>query len=195
MDVDLLKQLTEEDPQLVTWNSVELLRCSHTAIERHLNELDKTCRYGICIPHELSSHQLRHSLDTCMGLMTSHRNYEWLRTLITGDEKRVLYINCTHKRQWLSAGRTGVTTPKTNSYPKKGMLSMWCGVKGIIRWDILPNDYIINADLYYQQKDRITEKSQREYESCHKCPLENVPYVKMSFILELKDFIKNMSKT
>jgi hypothetical protein len=29
----------------------------------------------------------------CIDLMTSHRNDQWLRNLITGDEKWVLYIN------------------------------------------------------------------------------------------------------
>ena len=57
--------------------------------------------------------------------MTSHRNYQWLRNLITGDEKWVLYINCTHKRQWLSPGQTGVATPKVDLHPKKVMLSVW----------------------------------------------------------------------
>ncbi len=60
-----------------------------------------------------------------VDLMTSHRNYQWLRNLITGDEKWVLYINCTHRRQWLSPGQTGVTTPKADLHPKKVMLSVW----------------------------------------------------------------------
>jgi hypothetical protein len=30
-----------------------------------------------------------------MELMTSHRNYQWLHNLITGDEKWVLYVNYT----------------------------------------------------------------------------------------------------
>jgi hypothetical protein len=36
-----------------------------------------------------------------MELMTSHRNYQWLRNLITGDEKWELYVNHMRKRQWL----------------------------------------------------------------------------------------------
>jgi hypothetical protein len=39
---------------------------------------------------ELSPHQLQHRLDSCLDLMTSCRNYEWLHNRITGDEKRVL---------------------------------------------------------------------------------------------------------
>ena len=43
-----------------------------------------------------------------MDLLTSHRNYEWLRNLVTGDGKCLLYINYAHKRQWVSVDQTGL---------------------------------------------------------------------------------------
>ena len=56
-------------------------------VEKHLNELGKKLRYEVLTPHELSSHQLRHRVDVYTDFMTSHRNYQWFRNLITGDEK------------------------------------------------------------------------------------------------------------
>ncbi|CAM4772371.1 unnamed protein product [Rotaria magnacalcarata] len=76
LDVDLLKQLIEEDPPLTLRCLAEQLGCSHTAMEKHLNELGKTWKYGVWIPHELSPHQLQHRVDACMDLMASHRNYQ-----------------------------------------------------------------------------------------------------------------------
>jgi histone-lysine N-methyltransferase SETMAR len=127
-------------------------------VEKHLKELGKTWKYGVWIPDELSSHQLQQRVDVCMDLITSHRNYQWLSNLITGDEKWVLYINYTRRRQWLSAGQTGVATPKTDPHPKKLMLSVWWGIKGVILWEILPNGCTITADPYCQQLDRVAEK-------------------------------------
>ena len=158
VDMDVLKQLIEEDPRLTTRCLAEGLGCSHITVETHLHELGKTWKYGVWIPHELSPHQLQPRVDSCMELMTSHRNYQWLRNLITGDEKWVLYINYTHKRQWLSAGQTGAATSKTDPHSKKVMLSVWWGVKGIIHWELLPNGYTITADLYCQQLDRLAQK-------------------------------------
>jgi hypothetical protein len=89
--MNVLKQRIEEDPRLTTRCLAERLGCSHTAVEKHLNELGKTWKYGVWIPHELSPLQLQHRFDACMELLTSHRNYEWLRNLITGDEKWVMY--------------------------------------------------------------------------------------------------------
>jgi histone-lysine N-methyltransferase SETMAR len=158
VDMDFLKQLIEEDPRLTLRCLAEQLGCSHTTVEKHLNELGKTWKYGVWIPHELSSHQLQQRVDACMDLITSHRNYQWLSNLITGDEKWVLYINYTRGRQWLSAGQIGVATPKTDPHPKKLMLSVWWGIKGVIYWEVLPNGYTITADLYCQQLDRVAEK-------------------------------------
>jgi hypothetical protein len=66
LDVDLLKQLIEEDPRLTLQCLAEQLGCSHTGVEKHLKELGKTWKYGVWIPHELSPHQLQHRVDACM---------------------------------------------------------------------------------------------------------------------------------
>jgi hypothetical protein len=39
------------------------------------------------------------------------------------------------------------------------MLSVWLDINGIIHWQMLPNGYIITADVYWQQLDRIAENS------------------------------------
>ena len=97
-----------------------------------------------------------------MDLTTSHRNYEWLRNLITGDEKWVLYVNHTRRRQWLSVGQTGVATPKPDLHPQKVMLCVWWGMKGIAHWEILSNGCTITADLYCQQLNRVAEKLKKK---------------------------------
>ncbi|CAF0812073.1 unnamed protein product [Adineta ricciae] len=104
--MDHLKRLIEEDFKLTSRCLAEQLGCSHTTVEIHLHELGKTWKYGVWIPHDLSPHQLLYRVDAYMELMTSHRNYQWLGNLIIGDEKWVLYINCTRKRQWLGARQT-----------------------------------------------------------------------------------------
>jgi histone-lysine N-methyltransferase SETMAR len=158
VDLDVLKQLIEEDPRLTTRCLAERLGCVHATVETHLKELGKTWKYGVWIPHELSPRQLQLRVDACMELMTSHRNYQWLHNLITGDEKWVLYVNHTRKRQWLGAGQTGVATPKNELHPMKIMLSVWWGVKGTIHWEILPAGCTVTADLYCQQLDRVAAK-------------------------------------
>ncbi|CAF1539266.1 unnamed protein product [Adineta ricciae] len=52
VDVDLLKQLIEQDPRLTLRCLAEHLGCSYVAVEKHLIELGKTWKYGVWIPHE-----------------------------------------------------------------------------------------------------------------------------------------------
>lgn len=155
LDIDKLKALIEEDPRLTTRCLAERLGCSHTTIENHLSNLGKTCKYGLWIPHELTSGQLNRRVDTCLELLSAHRNFEWLTNLVTGDEKWVLYVNHTCKRQWLGKGETGIPTLKDELHPKKVMLSVWWGIRGIIHWELLPKGSTITADLYCQQLERV----------------------------------------
>ena len=67
VDVDHLKQLIEQDPRLNSRCLTEQLGCSHTAVEKHLNELGKTWKYGVWIPHQLSPHQLQCRVDASHG--------------------------------------------------------------------------------------------------------------------------------
>ena len=117
--MELIKQLIEEDPRLTSPYLAEQLGCSHAPVEKHLNELGKTWRYWVWIPNELSPHQLKYRVDVSIDLMTSHRNYQWLRNHIIGDEKWVLDINYKHRRWWLSAGETGMATPKSDRHPNE----------------------------------------------------------------------------
>ena len=127
LNVDLLKQFIEEDPRLTLRHLAEQLECFHTVVEKHLNELGATWRYGVWILHELSSHHLQYRVDACMDLTTSHCDYQRLRNLITGDKKWILYINYTHRCQRLCADEIGTATPKNDQHPRKVILSEFGG--------------------------------------------------------------------
>jgi histone-lysine N-methyltransferase SETMAR len=95
-----------------------------------------------------------------MELLTSHPNYEWLHDLISGNEKRVVYVNHTRKRQWLGVGQSDIATPKSYLHAKMVMLSVWCGVRGVIHWELLPTGSTVTADVYCEQLDRVAAKLQ-----------------------------------
>ncbi|CAF1343343.1 unnamed protein product [Adineta ricciae] len=52
-------------------------------------------------------------------------------------------------------------------HPKKVMLSVWWGMRGIIHWELLPNGYTITADLYWEQLDRIVQKLKRKQDQIY----------------------------
>ena len=141
IDLDLLKQLIEQDPRLTTRCLAEQLECSYTTVQKHLGDLGKTWKYGVWIPHELSPYQLQSRADVC--------------------------VNHTRRRQWLGSGETGVPTPKMDLHPQKVMLSVWWGIKGIIHWEFLPPGCTITAATYCQQLDRVAQQLQRKQNRIH----------------------------
>ena len=159
-NLEILKQLIEEEPRSTVRCLAERVGCSHTAVEKYLHDLGKTWKYGVWIPHELTPHQLQTRVNACMELLTSHRNYEWLRNLITGDEKWVMYVNHTRKRQWLGVGQSGVATPKRDLHPKMVMLSVWWNARGVIHWELRPTGNTVTVDVYCEQLDRVAAKLQ-----------------------------------
>jgi histone-lysine N-methyltransferase SETMAR len=93
-----------------------------------------------------------------LSLLSSHRNFNWLDNLITGDEKWVMYDNRSPKRQWLDPGDPGQPISNVDRQGKKVLLSIWWGVKGVVHWELLPAGHTIDAHVYCEQLDRVKEK-------------------------------------
>ena len=47
VDLDILKQLIEEDPRLTIWCLAERLQCFCATVETHLKELCQPWKYGV----------------------------------------------------------------------------------------------------------------------------------------------------
>jgi hypothetical protein len=166
VNLEVLKQVIEEEPGSTLRCLAERVGCSHTAVVQHLHDLGKTWKYGVWIPHELPSNQLQTRVNACMELLTSHRNYEWLHNLITGDEKWVMYVNHTRKRQWLGVGQSGIATPKSDLHPEVVVLSVWWSARGVIHWELLPTSSKTTADVYCEQLDRVAANSRESRIKC-----------------------------
>lgn len=179
-DINDLKALIESDPRLTTRCLAERMGCSHTTIENYLSDLGKTWKYGLWIPHEMTKDQLNRRVDTCLELLTARRHFEWLNNLVTGDEKWVLYVNHSNKRQWLGSGETGIPTPNGDLHPKKVMLSVWWGTKGVIHWELLPTGSTVTADVYCQQLERLAASLKKKQDKVYFLHDNARPHVALS---------------
>lgn len=157
-DFEVLKELVDADPYQTTRELANVLGCSHSTIENRLNEFGYRSLLGAWVPHNLSTVQKSQRVDLCMFLLQMRRNYQWLDHLITGDEKWVVYINTTRRRQWVESTRTPIQSPKPENHPKKMMLSVWWGVNGIVHWELLPTNTTITAEVYCNQLDNLKRK-------------------------------------
>lgn len=155
VDLDRLQELIESDPRYSTRCLASVLGCSQPTIHYHLTKLGFRPLLGVWIPHDLTTNQLTQRLDICMSLLSKKRHFAWLDDVITGDEKWVLYVNRTRKSQWLRPGERPVPTPKPELHPKKVMLSVWWGVRGVVYWELIPNNKTVTAAVYCAQLDKL----------------------------------------
>ena len=79
----------------------------------------------------------------------------------------MLYITYTYRRQWVSTGQAGITTPKTDLHAKKAMLGLCWRVNEIIHLEILSHGWTITADLCCQRLNRITGKLKEKPDRVH----------------------------
>lgn len=187
LDESRLLELIEDDPRRSLRELEELLDRGNNTICRHLHRLGKVSKLGVWIPHELSASQAAMRVNVCMQLLTFKRTFDWLRNLVTGDEKWVLYVNHTRKRQWLSTHESGVPTPKADLHPKKVMISVWWSVKGIVHWELLPRGLTLTADYYCAQLDRVADELRGKQEKVFLLHDNAKPHVAKRTCQKIKD--------
>jgi [histone H3]-lysine36 N-dimethyltransferase SETMAR len=70
--------------------------CPWSIVQDHLHRLGKNYKQGISVPHELSLDQW---YTIYASILSRYEDDKFLRRIITGDEKWVLYNNPERKKQ------------------------------------------------------------------------------------------------
>lgn len=160
VDSDQLLSLIKADPRQSTRELAKTLGCHYSTVDRLLNQNGVVCRYGNWIPHALSEKDRTIRADMCTELLSRKRRMDWLDQIVTGDEKWVVYVNHSRKRQWIPATSKPQPEPKPNLHPRKVMLSIWWDVRGVIHFEFLPRGATITASSYCQQLQRLSHDIQ-----------------------------------
>ena len=75
----------------------------------------------------------------------------FLKRIITGDEKWVIYDNIMRKRSWSNRDEPAQSTSKADIHQMKVMLSVWWDFKGIVYFELLLRNQTINLNVYCRQ--------------------------------------------
>ena len=100
--------------------------------------------------HMLSEKNLLDHISPCDSLLKCNENVPFLKHIVMGDEKWILYNNVEWKRSWGKGNEPPPITPKASLHPKKVMLC--------IRWDwkgFLPENQTINSNKCCSQLDQV----------------------------------------
>lgn len=162
-DNDRLRQLVQADPQITTREIAEALgRISNSTVFEHLKTIGFTSKLSKWVPHQLTDAQRKRRCDAAVTLLSISRHNNWFPSIVTGDEKWVLYTNVVRKRSWCEGDIVPEATAKPGLHPRKVMMSVWWDCDGVIMFELLPPNTSITADLYCDQLDRLATQIQQK---------------------------------
>lgn len=157
VDDDKIKALMDSNPRYTTREVAEILNMSNSSVYNHLKTLGYTNKLDIWVPHELKEVHLMARLNICDMLIKREENEPFLKRLITGDEKWIVYNNVVRKRSWSRSDDPPQTTSKPGIHQKKIMLSVWWDFKGVVFFELLPRNQTINSEVYCRQLNSLNE--------------------------------------
>ena len=86
-------------------------------------------------------------------LLKCNENVLFLRQIVMGNEKWMLYNNVEQKRLWGKRNEPPPTTPKASLHPKKVMFCIWWDWKRVLYYELLLENQMINSNKYCSQLD------------------------------------------
>ena len=121
----------------------------------HIKSLGLVKKLDIWVPHVLKEIHLTNRINACDMQLKRNEFDPFLKRIITGDEKWIVYNNVSRKRSWSKHGEPAQTTSRADIHQKKVMLSVWWDWKGVVYFELLPGNPMINSDVYCQQLDKL----------------------------------------
>ena len=128
VDDDLMKAIIDSDRHGTTREIAEKLHVSHTCIENRLKQLGYVQKLDTWVPRELKEKHLTRRINSCDLLKKRNENDPFLKRLITGDEKWVVYNNIKRKR-WSRPREPAQTTIKSWYSSKEGFVISLVGLQ------------------------------------------------------------------
>ena len=90
-DSDQIETITENDQRYTTWEIANILKIYKSSAENHLHQLGYVNRFDVWVPHKLSKKNLLDHISTCDSLLKCNENVLFLKQIVMGKDKWILY--------------------------------------------------------------------------------------------------------
>ena len=143
VDIDQIETSIENNQRYTTWEIADIFKISKSSVENHLHQLGYVNCFDVWVPHKLSKENLLDHISACDSLLKCNKNIPFLKQIVTGDEKWILYDNVEQKRSWGKQNEPP-TTPKAGLHPKRVILCIW----GVLYHELFPENQTVNSNKY-----------------------------------------------
>ena len=151
VDSDQTDTLIENNQCYTMQKIADVLKISKSNVENHLHQLGYINRFDVWVPHKLSKKNLLDRISTCDSLLKRNEDVPFVKQIVTGDQKWILYNNVEWKRSWGKRNEPLTSTPNACLHLKKVMLCIWWDWKGVLYYEILLENQMINSNKYCSQ--------------------------------------------
>ena len=86
-----LRNLVESNPAQSIRDLSSQLNSSSTTVYRHLKAMGKVPKLGKWVPYKLYENDRQRRINEAVSLLSMSRRKDWLATILTSDEKWVVY--------------------------------------------------------------------------------------------------------
>ena len=93
VDSDQIETLIENNQCCTTWEIGDIFKISKSSIENHLHQFGYVHRFDVWVPHKLSEKNLLDHISARGSLLKCNKNVLFLKQIVMGDEKWILYNN------------------------------------------------------------------------------------------------------
>lgn len=163
VDPTALLTAVETNPIISTRQLSADFGASHMTISRNLKAINKVYRRCREVPHELTPENAQRRVEICKQLLSNPLDERFFKRIVTCDEKWIYFRNGDNRNQWLDPSQPALPVVKRGRFDKKVMLCVWWNFQGVIHYELLPDGFSINAELYSQQLDRMYASLQKKY--------------------------------
>ena len=155
VDSDQIETLTENNQRYTTREIADILKIPKSSVENHLHHLGYVNHFDLWVPHKLNERNLLDHISACNSLLKHNENILFLKQIVTGNEKWILYNNVEWKRSQGKQHEPPPTTPKAGLHPKTVMVCIWWDWKRVLYYEVLPENQTINSNKYCSQLDQL----------------------------------------
>ena len=156
VDSDQIETLIENSQHYTTQETADIFKISKSSTENHLHQLDYDNR--LMLGFHISEEEKKNLLDRISArdsLLKCNENVSFFKQIVTGNEKWILYSNVERKRLWGKQNELPPTTPKASLQPKNAMFCIWWDWKGVLYYELLPENQTINSNKYCSQLNQM----------------------------------------